>query len=195
MSNRTTEAYKSVYSYIHKNILPLDAKGIITDFETALRNGLKYVVPETRLLGCWFHHCQCLRRKVASDSKLFDLIRKEKAAWAYYRKFQCLALLPATRIKSAFDQLAFEALTKYPEFKSFVEYYDHQWLQIETPDNYSLFLEVNRFFTYSNIENSLQMLFENTLLNAILTMNCLAIFLDTTLISFHEHHLYISDLF
>lgn len=142
MTNRTTAAYTSVFEYIHNNILSLNARGIITDFELALRNGLRNVVPDTPLYGCWFHHCQALRRKVASNPKLFGLIRRDKNAREIYRTFQCLALLPADKIKSAFDQFAYKALEQFPEFVKFINYYDHQWITKETPKNYSVFLQV-----------------------------------------------------
>lgn len=148
MSSRTTKAYQSVFEYIHKNILPLHGKGIITDFEQALRNALKSVSPETPLFGCWFHHCQALRRKVASIPELFEIIRKEAKAAEFYRKMQCLALLPADKIKDAFDQLAYDALQTYPEFAKFVDYYDKQWIRKVTPAGFSVFLLV-KFYFYS----------------------------------------------
>lgn len=58
MTNRTTDAYESVFEYIHEKLFSLKANAIITDFERTLRNGLRAVVPDTTLLGCWFHHCQ-----------------------------------------------------------------------------------------------------------------------------------------
>lgn len=146
MSRQTTDAYKSVLGYIHENILPLNAKGIITDFELALRNALKHTVPETPLYCCWFHHCQAIRRKVASFPDLFALIRHNKNAREFYRQFQCLALLPHDKIKLAFDQIAFEALQSFPEFGKFVEYYDRQWIVRETPQRYSVFLLVSFIF-------------------------------------------------
>lgn len=142
MSNRTTDAYKSVFDYIHKNILPMDADAIITDFERALRNALHATVPLTKLLGCWFHHCKALREKVASISELFELIKNNKEAKILYRKLQCLALLPASEIKNAFDVLGFTALEKFSQFEKFLRYYDNQWIKRETPESYSVFLQV-----------------------------------------------------
>lgn len=142
MSRKTTDAYKSVFSYIHKNILPLDAGGIITDFELALRIGLRHIVPKTPLYCCWFHHCQAVRRKVASLPDLFALIRNDKKAREIYRQIQCLALLPHKQIKPAFEQIAFEAIQLYPAFGEFLKYYDRQWIVREKPENYSVFLLV-----------------------------------------------------
>lgn len=160
MSNRTTKAYQSVFEYIHKNILPLHGKGIITDFEQALRNALKDVVPETPLYGCWFHHCQALRRKVASIPELFEIIRKEAKAAEFYRKMQCLALLPADKIKDAFDQLAYDALQIYPEFGKFVDYYDKQWIRKITPVGFSVFLMVKFIFIWYHLPNINSFIFQ-----------------------------------
>lgn len=142
MSCRTTDAYVHALNYLHTNVLPLCAKGIISDFELALRNALRKVVPETPLISCWFHHCQCLRRNIASNSELFKLIRSDKKAFEFYRTFQCLALLPDTKIENAFVQVAHEALKSFPQFESFVRYYEKQWIKQETPSNYSVFLKV-----------------------------------------------------
>lgn len=155
MSKRNTDIYESALNYVNEHILPLKAGAIITDFEKAMRNGIRSVVPGVKLLSCWFHHCQALRRKVASNFNLFSLVRQNEKARSIYRKFQCLALLPATDIKPAFDVLAYEALTLFPEFESFITYYEKQWIKNETPANYSLFLEVDfeRFFLLNCLIN------------------------------------------
>lgn len=142
MSRRTVGAYKSAFKYVHENILCLNARAIITDFEYALRSALKSIVTGILLLGCWFHHCQCLRRFVASHFELFALIRNDNEAKIIYRKIQCLALLPANKIKPAFDEIAYAALNKFPQFLRFINYYDKQWLKKETPESYSVFLQV-----------------------------------------------------
>lgn len=142
MSNRTAAAYKSVFKYVHENLLQLKARGIITDFEIALRSAIRSIVPETILLGCWFHYSQALRKKVASIPLLFKLIRKDERARELYRLFQCLALLPASKIEPAFNQIAHAALKSFPEFARFVDYFERQWIRKETPQSFSVFLQV-----------------------------------------------------
>lgn len=150
MSNRTAAAYKSVFKYINDNLLQLQAHGIITDFEIALRSSLKEIVPETMLLGCWFHYSQALRKKVASIPLLFKLIQKDERARELYRLFQCLALLPANKIEPAFNQIAHSALQSFPEYAKFVAYYEKQWIRRETPESFSVFLQVI-FIAFYNI--------------------------------------------
>lgn len=142
MSNRTAAAYKSVFKYINEQLLQLNASAIITDFEMAMRSALKSIVPDTKLLGCWFHYTQALRRKVASIPLLFKLIQKDQRARELYRLFQCLALLPAHEIEPAFIQIAHTALQSFPEFAKFVDYFDKQWIKKETPESFSVFLQV-----------------------------------------------------
>lgn len=137
MSKRTTESYYEVFKYIHEKILFLKGT-IVTDFD---RKGLKLVTDVT-LLGCWFHYCQALRKKVASDFELFSLIRGNEEARIFFRKFQCLALLPADKIESASIQLAYKAMQQFPQFKRFVAYYDRQWIKREKPTSFSVFLQV-----------------------------------------------------
>lgn len=174
MSKRTTDIYGSALGYVNKNILSLRVGTIITDFERALRYSIREIAPETKILGCWFHHVQALRRKV-SLNELFALIRhneiakvlyhKFQSSKVLYHKFQSLALLPEEKIKPAPDQLAYEALKAFPQFEKLVQYYDKQWIRRETPKSFSVFLEVcymivsNRkqfedlFYTYTYIYN------------------------------------------
>lgn len=139
MSRRTTESYKSVFEYINKNILKLNGSTCISDFERALRNALEEIAPDITLLGCWFHHFQALRKKLASDFELFSLVRSNDDAKILFRKFQCLALLPPELIQPAFHQLAFRALKAFPQFARFIGYYDMQWMNRETPASFSVF--------------------------------------------------------
>lgn len=66
MSKRTTQAYIAALTYIHQNLISLHGSGFIIDFEAAMRTAILSVVPAANVIGCWFHFCQCLRRKMAS---------------------------------------------------------------------------------------------------------------------------------
>ena len=41
---------------------------IIPDFESALKNTLKEVIPEAEVKGCYFHFCQCLWRYASTHN-------------------------------------------------------------------------------------------------------------------------------
>lgn len=153
MSNRTTASYEKVFDYINTHVLNLDGIKTMTDFERAMRNALKKIAPNSILLACWFHFCQALRKKIASIPELFFLIRSNMEAKIFYRQFQCLALLPANKIEAAFVQLACKALKKFQQFERFVEYFDKQWIKRETPESFSVFMEVNLYFFVLSIHS------------------------------------------
>lgn len=141
MTHRTTEAYVAALNYVNENIFPLIGRGIIIDFEKAMRASIKTVAPNLPIYGCWFHFAQALRRKMASMKDLFDLIRKDKNAKLIFRKFQCLALLPAHSIMDAFVFLLHEALREhnFKEFAPFISYFKKEWLEIVKPIHFSVF--------------------------------------------------------
>lgn len=78
MSKRTTQAYIAALTYIHQNLISLNGSGFIIDFEAAMRTAILRVVPAANVIGCWFHFCQCLRRKMASLPNLFDALRNDE---------------------------------------------------------------------------------------------------------------------
>lgn len=139
MSKRTTEAYISALKYVHENLIPLVGKGIIIDFEKAMRAAIKRINNGIRIYGCWFHFCQSLRRKVASLKELFELIRNDSTSKHIFRRFQCLALLPAYEIEQAFISLSREAL-QFPHFVDFVDYFNDEWINRVKPQYFSVFL-------------------------------------------------------
>lgn len=147
MSRRTKEAYVSALKYVHDNLIPLVGKGIIIDFEKAMRAALYEVTPDSmhkNILGCWFHMCQAVRRKIASLKELYELIRTEPVAKNIFRRFQCLALLPANEIAAAFITLSQEALKSSVLFSEFIDYFHEEWIKRVKPHNFSVFLRDTR---------------------------------------------------
>lgn len=140
MTRRTTEAYVNALEYIHEKLIPLKGKGIIIDFEKAMRAALKKVSPDIVVLGCWFHFCQAIRRKMVSIKDLAELVRTDAKAKNFFRRFQCLALLPACMIEDAFMELSTEALGYSKLFTEFVNYFHREWILHVKPQHFSVFL-------------------------------------------------------
>lgn len=144
MSRKTTEAYKNVLEYVNENLIGLQGRGIITDFEKAMRSAINQVVPELKTFGCWFHFCQALRRKVASMKELFELIQNNPLCYTIFRKFQCLALLPHQKIEAVFIELCKNALKQSNLFCDFIDYMDKEWMKTVKPHNFSIFMQETR---------------------------------------------------
>lgn len=67
MSHRTA-SYEKVFNYINTEILNLNGVTIMTDFESAMRNALRNIAPDS-----WFHFCQALQNKLVSIPESFFL--------------------------------------------------------------------------------------------------------------------------
>lgn len=140
MTNRTTDAYVAALKYVNDHLLEINGSGIIIDFEKAMRAAVKKVAPNIPILGCWFHFCQALRRQMASMKNLLALTKENFDAKLIFRKFQCLALLPYDKIKDGFVYLLREALNEneFKEFAPFIDYFKKEWMQIVTPEYFSV---------------------------------------------------------
>lgn len=140
MSKRSTAAYSSVLKFIHENLIPIEGQSIIIDFEKSMRLALIKLNTGIMILGCWFHHCQCLRRKLASMPELHKLVRSNDKMKSIFRQFQCLALLPHDLIEPTFIELSKEALKLSPLFAPFIDYYYNEWIKIVKPIHFSVFM-------------------------------------------------------
>ncbi|KAF0749888.1 MULE domain-containing protein, partial [Aphis craccivora] len=51
---------QKLFLNVMRNILPLcyEHLCVITDFEMPLMNSVQNVMPDNKLIGCWFHYCQ-----------------------------------------------------------------------------------------------------------------------------------------
>lgn len=140
MSRKTTAAYLSVLRYVNDNLIPIVGEGIIIDFEKAERLALAKLNTGISILGCWFHFCQCLRKKLATIGDLFQLCREDVKAKEIFSQFQCLPLLPADVIEITFKELAKKALRTSLKFATFVDYFDREWIKIVKPKHFSVFM-------------------------------------------------------
>lgn len=156
MSKQTIEAYQNVFEYINEKLIPLRGEAIIIDYEKAMRRAMKNVLQSSgsnmTVLGCWFHYCQALRRKVSKMPNLFENIRKYEKYSHLFRRFQCLPLLPLQYIDQLFRSLAKEALRLNSDlFATFVDYYDREWMKIVTPVHFCVYMRGRR--TTAEAEN------------------------------------------
>lgn len=78
MSRKTTKSYKSVFNFIHNNVLALDKVASFTsDYERAMRNALEQLYPDVRRFACYFHFCQAVKRRAWQTPGLVNLIREK----------------------------------------------------------------------------------------------------------------------
>lgn len=134
MDKRPQIAYTAVLEDIHTNVLPLNCRFAMTDYEVAIRNAYRTVVPDVTQHACHFHYAQALHRYVKKNCPglmklIFSSDPENKEAHKTYRKLIYLPLLPAQHINKTFQRIALEAMTRYPEkFNNFLLYIKRQWL-------------------------------------------------------------------
>lgn len=97
MSRRTEVAYVAALKYINENVMPLECYMIMTDFELALRNAFKSLVPNALVRLCWFHFTQACKRVARKLEELFQLIKGDDGK-AIHHRLLALPLLPADKI-------------------------------------------------------------------------------------------------
>lgn len=129
MNKKSEAAYKHIFEYIEENIFSLNGQSFMTDFELAMRNGLRSVYPRAEFNTCWFHFCQAARRKASQTTNFISYLIYHKDARQIYCKLLALPLLPANEIIESFDRLKVHALTTFPGiFVEFLTYYERQWI-------------------------------------------------------------------
>lgn len=132
MTNKLESSYRCVFQYIDENIFKLKPTVFITDYEAAIKKALRIVYPGVKLIGCWFHYCQALRRNTSKKFRhLLLFIRQSKQASRVYHKFMALPLLPDHLIQKAFEQLKLSIylFDREKKFETFVNYFEKQWLK------------------------------------------------------------------
>lgn len=131
MTDQSAESYMAIFDYIEKNIFELQPSSFMADFEAALRAAISRFYPKAKLLGCWYHFCSSIRRRVMSES-LYALITDDIEARSIYRKILCLPLLPSHSIEGGFEQIKNDARQKklYKVFKPIFVYFQNYWMNL-----------------------------------------------------------------
>ncbi|XP_055301598.1 uncharacterized protein LOC129568081 isoform X2 [Sitodiplosis mosellana] len=144
MTRKTEESYRHIFKYIDENVFSLKCKSFMTDFELPMRNALKSVYPNSDHNTCWFHLTQAAKKNMSKLSTLSKLIRRNDEARTIYKKLLALPLLPADLIVETFHKLKTLALSKFKQFKTYLAYFERQWLQREGANKISVFLLITR---------------------------------------------------
>ncbi|XP_015125104.1 uncharacterized protein LOC107046895 [Diachasma alloeum] len=117
------------------------------DFERALRNSVERVYPHARIVYCYFHYLQALRKRLERNKTKAEMTRLK--AWEqgknFYRKLMALPLLPAEDIITAFTIVKNNAS---PDIRLFftdlIGYFERWWLGRVRPENFTVYLLSNR---------------------------------------------------
>lgn len=126
--------YAAAFKYMNDNIICLECKSIMTDYELAIRNGFLSVVPTAEVTSCLFHFKQAVKKKARKFNEMMRFIKSNVEAKKLYFKLMSLPLLPAVKIGTAFAKLEGMCIElqekegKGKVFDAFIHYIYNQWI-------------------------------------------------------------------
>lgn len=135
MTHKNEALYRAVFMTINENVMDLKSfTHFMSDYETAMRNAIKQVIPLAVILACWFHFVQACKRFARKLQELMEFIKQGTpdgdAGKALYYRLLCLPLLPASKIRNAFEGIKVQAFALNKKaFQRFLKYMDKQWMK------------------------------------------------------------------
>ncbi|XP_050519261.1 uncharacterized protein LOC126893282 [Diabrotica virgifera virgifera] len=103
---------------------------IVIDFEMAVVNTFRRLVPNIRVHGCFFHFCQAIWRKV-QQLGLAQLYRDEQFFKTLIKSFCALSFVPPAEVSQVFELLETELIDSFGEDErchSFIDYFITTWV-------------------------------------------------------------------
>lgn len=150
MSKKSQKCYTHVFQTL-KEIFPLNGKSIMSDFESAMRNGIRNVYPTIKLYTCWFHFCQVAKRKASQLMNLAAELKSNLNIRSAYYKLLRLPLLPASEIISCFQMIKSQVIDE-KVFKPFMNYFEKQWIKKVIYFHFIFSVEINKIsFVFQHI--------------------------------------------
>ena len=103
------------------------------------------------LMGCYFHFCQCLIRKVQC-LRLQTIYRENPELKSFIRKTAALAFVPWQCIRLAWQALKAEAPQNIIRLDDFISYFESTWLVGSYPPSLCNVFETKSARTNNHIE-------------------------------------------
>ncbi|XP_045023545.1 uncharacterized protein LOC123467841 [Daphnia magna] len=139
MSRRRAIDYIAVFQKL-KEIMPLPrVERIVTDFERAVFVAVRKLFPSCFHLGCNFHWCQAIMKKIRDFNLSTEYNKKgPNPVRDFVFRLLCLAYLPADKIPSVFDSLR---TSVPPILETLMDYMERNWIRgrFWTPVHWSCF--------------------------------------------------------
>lgn len=127
MTNKSQEAYESVFSFIDAKFFRFNGiKTFYSDFELAMRNSLRKICPHAKNKLCHFHFAQAIRRKATNINCFLDFLNANIEAKKVYYQLMYLPLLPAKSIEPTFKEICEKANSiNKQKFSEKIRYYSN----------------------------------------------------------------------
>ena len=135
LPSKTRTTYYDMLSVIRKEMARLavtfNPTDIVTDFESAAIESAKQHFPNARLIGCFFHYCQSIWRKI-QDLGLTFRYKADKDFRQHVQTHMALAFIPVDDIANILGELHQNYETDL-SVVNFHNYFIHTWVECLFP--------------------------------------------------------------
>ena len=160
MMGKSQPAYEAVFEKIREIVPGMKVKEFIVDYERQVWNALRKVWPASSVRGCWFHYCQCIRRKV-QNLKINKAVFEHGGANKMEKRLMTLPLVDKNNIPLLFLELKRHYQTQIarcPGVKALFDYMELMWISGRssigfTPEDYSCFEKIIRTTNIAEVWN------------------------------------------
>ena len=110
--------------------IELKPVSILTDFEVGCLNSFQTVFPGAERRGCYFHHTQCIWRKLQESPDILNNYNSDPDFALHVRQLGSLAFIPTPAVVSSFDILMATPFFNDHQrmLRPLTDYYQDTWI-------------------------------------------------------------------
>lgn len=127
---KNAQTYRRLLQIIIEAIDGFHPQAIHIDFELAMIKELEIAFPAAGILGCSFHFCQCIWRRVQGDSELRNHYLRDPDFALHLRMFAALSYAPTDQVTGLFGTLLESEFVRRNEtlLTDFINYFETTWV-------------------------------------------------------------------
>jgi hypothetical protein len=128
LKNKSESTYIKAFNKC-KELVTMNVKFIVTDFERALINAIRAVFSDAEYHGCLFHLGQAAWRRVQAQGDVVHYKNDESFKLAF-KMMLCLAFVPSHDVLVFYEDIQkFVAYTNCESILKFQQYFEHNYLE------------------------------------------------------------------
>lgn len=142
LTTKEAGAYRQLLQHLKRRVRNtthhrFSPEKVVCDFEMGLKNAIETELPNTRVVGCYFHFCQSLWRKI-QELGLSRTYRRRRHVRMLLRKLMAIGYLPVNIVRQNFNMIQTERRTRrligrYPAIQEFLNYFRNTYIDGQFP--------------------------------------------------------------
>ena len=155
LPNKRQDTYERVFQILEEKVRlslqhDLSLSSLLTDFELAIIQVVRAVLPATSTKGCYFHFCQALHRKIQQLDLQVEYQQNNELR-NFVRKVAALAFLPLRYVRLGWTGVK-ATVPALPRIDVFVDYFGSTWISGNFPPALWNISEIGDCHTNNNLE-------------------------------------------